>query len=281
MNRHKEEKTMRNEVIADSSTVMSFNDFLTSKMDKLGSSHIPIPTGTATNEDLEIMGKRYESYLKNNGKVYGNYVEDLVLSYEDRELEVHKTMVLVDKKTGEVLNEGSFVLDKEHFKKKKSELSSYKYYRDKISKSRPKSGIKGNGYKSKHRYTKVFSKTRPQFKSHKNLGIFYDITRELSPYENVVSSQKNDGTFEPMSTTAIQEQFNISVDDMKKFKAEAKKLKVIADVKLQGRQVGIRVNPAYAMNGQSFSHDLYDAFEDSPSFVENVVNEANGENSTL
>jgi len=273
--------TTKHKVMVDNDTFVSFNDFLLSKMYKIRINHLPSPTGTTTDEDFKLMCKRHESYLKDNANVYGDYVEDLVLSYEDRELEVHNTMVLIDKNTGEVLNEGSFVLGKEYFKKKKSEQNSYKYYRDKINKNRPKGGIKGSKYKSQHRYTKVFSKVRPQFSSHKHKGIFSDISSDLSPFENIVSSQKNDGTFEPMSTKAIQEKFNISNDDIKKFKQEAKKLKVIADVKLQGRQVGIRVNPAYAMNGHSFSHDLYDAFEDSPEFVENVLNEANGGNSTL
>ncbi|MGE4383964.1 MAG: hypothetical protein AB7D41_12260 [Arcobacter sp.] len=66
-----------------------------------------------------------------------------------------------------------------------------------------------------------------------------------------------------MTTKEIQEKFNISVDDMKRFKAEAKKLKVIADVKLEGKAVGIRINPMYAMNGQDLSEELFETFKDT------------------
>lgn len=226
------------------------------------------PVGTATDEDLIKMNERFESMINDNSKLYIDYLEDLVLTNE--ELEVHQSLTLADKATGEIITDGSFILDKDYVKKKKKEFESFRYYRNKVSRNRPKSGIKVDSYKPKHRFTKVFTTARPEFKSHKNLGIFYDISRELSPFENVVSSQKNNGTFIPMTTKEIQEKFNISSYDMKVFKVEAKKLHLISDVKLGGKSIGIRVNPAYAINGQSFSNDVFEAFRDSPKFTESV-----------
>lgn len=228
------------------------------------------PTGTTTDEDIIKMHNRFDIYVKGNYSIFENYYEHLINSYEDIELEVHRTEVLVNCSTGEVMSENFHKIDKSYIEQKKKELSSFKYYRDKVSKSRPRSGIKLSRYKSNHRYTKVFTKARPEFKSHKNKGIFSDIVSDLSPFENIVSSQKNDGSFTPLTTKEIQEKFNISSDDMKQFKAEARSLKVISDVKLQGRALGIRVNPAYAINGQSFSNDVYEAFKDSTEFIENV-----------
>lgn len=258
--------------IVDTNTIPTLDQY--AKDTYLASIHkqgLKQPVGTPTDEDLAKMYNRFEAMVNKNYKVYEDYLESLIDSYGDIEVEVHRTNVLINKATGEVLSEDFHVVDKDYVEQKKKELSSFRYYRNKVSKSRPKSGIKVSGYKSNHRYTKVFSKVRPEFKSHKNLGVFYDITRELSPFENVVSAQKNNGSFTPLTTKEIQEKFNISSYDMKQFKAEAKKLKLISDVKLGGKSVGIRVNPAYAINGQSFSNDVFEAFKESPEFNQSIA----------
>ncbi|QNM87319.1 hypothetical protein [Aliarcobacter cryaerophilus] len=220
--------------------------------------------GHTTNEDYEKVCKKLEAFRSNNYEVFGDYYEDLIYSYKEVvDLEIHQTMVLVDKNTGEIVSSDFHIIDIDYIEKKRKEFNSLKYYKNKLTKSKQQSKIKIENFKSNHRYTKVFSKVRPLFSNHKNIGIFYDLARELSPYENIVSKQNNDGTFTPMTTKEIQEKFNISVDDMKRFKVEAKKLKVIADVKLEGKAVGIRINPIYALNGQDLSEDLVEAFKDT------------------
>ncbi|WP_320035283.1 hypothetical protein [Halarcobacter sp.] len=236
----------------------------------LHSKQLKTPQAHITDEDRNILENKCQAFTKNNYEVSGEYLEDIIISHKNEaELEIHNTMLLVDKNTGEVLSEDFHIIDKEHIKLKRKELNSLNYYKKKFTKAKATSKVKVENYKSSHRYTKLFSKVRPSFKNHKYLGIFYDLTRELSPYENIVSKQNNDGTFTPLTTKEIQERFNISPDDMKRFKAEAKRLKVISDVKLKGRTLGIRVNPFYALNGQDISEDLYEAFKDSKEFIEN------------
>lgn len=226
------------------------------------------PEGDSINEDYEITLEKLQAFRNNNYELCESYFEEIIYSYKNEvDLEVHKTIILVDKNTGEIVSSDFHITDIDYIEKKRKEFNSLKYYKNKLTKPKVQSKIKIENFKSNHRYTKVFSKVRPSFASHKNLGIFYDLTRELSPYENIVSKQNNDGTFTPMTTKEIQEKFNISVDDMKRFKAEAKKLKVIADVKLEGKAVGIRVNPIYAMNGQALSEDLVEAFKDNQEFI--------------
>lgn len=228
------------------------------------------PQGHSTNEDYEIALKKLEAFSSNNYEVYESYYEDLIDSYKDvLDLEIHKTIVLVNKETGEVISDNFYIIDKDYIEQKRKDFNSLNYYKKKLTKSKQQSKVKIENFKANHRYTKVFSKVRPSFNNHKHLGIFYDLTRELSPYENIVSKQNNDGTFTPMTTKEIQEKFNISVDDMKRFKVEAKKLKVIADVKLEGKAVGIRINPMYAMNGQDLSEELFETFKDNEEFINN------------
>lgn len=226
------------------------------------------PQGRCTSEDYEKALKKLEAFSSNNYEVYESYYEDLIDSYKDEiHLEIHKTTVLVNKETGEVISDNFQIIDKDYIEQKRKEFNSLNYHKRKLTKSKQQSKVKIENFKANHRYTKVFSKVRPSFSNHKHLGIFYDLTRELSTYENIVSKQNNDGTFTPMTTKEIQEKFNISVDDMKRFKAEAKKLKVIADVRLEGKAVGIRINPMYAMNGQDLSEELFEAFKDSEEFI--------------
>lgn len=236
----------------------------------LHNKQLKTPQAHVTDEDRNILESKCQAYIKNNYEVFGEYLEDIIISHENEaELEIHNTMLLVDKNTGEVLSEDFHIINKEYISLKRKELNSLNYYKKKFTKAKTTSKVKVENYKSSHRYTKLFSKVRPSFKNHKHLGIFYDLTRELSPYENIVSKQNNDGTFTSLSTKEIQERFNISADDVKRFKAEAKRLNVIRDVKLKGKTLGIRVNPVYALNGQDISKDLYEAFKDSKEFIDN------------
>ncbi len=236
----------------------------------LHNKQLKTPQAHITDEDRNILERKCHAYTKNNYEVFSEYLEDIIISYENEaELEIHNTTLLINKHTGEILSEDFHIIDKDYIKLKRKELNSLKYYKKKFTKSKTNSKVKVENYKSNHRYTKLFSKVKPLFKNHKYLGIFYDISRELSPYENIVSQQNNDGRFTPLTTKQIQERFNISPDDMKRFKAEAKRLKVISDVKLKGRTLGIRVNPVYALNGQDISESLYKAFKDSKEFIEN------------
>ena len=220
-----------------------------------------------TNEDYEKLEKTYFEYAKDSYWAHKRYAEDLVLSYDGDDIEMQQTYLVINNKTGEILNESHHILTRDYIQEKRKEESKVNYQKSKIKKKHnPKSGIKGTSYKTSHRHTRVFSKVDTGL-SLKNQGIFSLLIKELSPYENIVSKQGNDKSFTPLSTKEIQDTLGLTKDDLKKFKAEAKKLGVITDVKLEGRQVGIRVNPAYAMNGQQFSNDLYEAFKDSEAFI--------------
>lgn len=252
---------------------LSFEDFIAKKMEPYYKySQIKMPTGNMTNDDYDKLEARHKKYMQTSYRAHKDYLESIVLSYDDKEVEMHQTYVLVNKTTGEILNESHHVLDYDYIDKKKKELSSINYYKGKLRKNSPKRGVKGNNYKSSHRHTKVFSKVNTGL-TLKNQGIFSLLIKDLSIFENIVAKQGNDKSFTPISTKDIQDSFGLTKDDLKKFKVEAKELGIIADVKLKGRQVGIRINPAYAMNGHQFSYDLYDAFKNSDEFTQFIKDE--------
>ena len=247
---------------------LTFEDFIAKEMEPYyRMSKAYSITNHTTNEDYEKLEKIHEGYAKGSHWMHKQYAEQLVLSYDSDDIEMQQTYLIVNNKTGEVINESHHVLTRDYITEKRKEESKVNYRKSKIKKKHnPKSGIRGTSYKTSHRHTRVFSKVNTGL-SLKNQGIFSLLIQDLSPYENIISKQGNDKSFTSLSTKEIQDTLGLSKDDLKKFKAEAKKLGVITDVKLEGRQVGIRVNPAYAMNGHQFSNDLYESFKESEEFM--------------